>query len=1015
LLASSFKDTIPITKWFFNNSKNYMELPFVIKANPDENYNFSTKIYLKNHSNAKWLLKISVSGTALLKLNGKTHQGIDPTHKFTFIPSGKHEIELLATPRGLFRENPWVFTFDHALAIASNWKGVSLAIGMFELFRLARASTGQFKEDLLKALEDSLIEFDIVPSILQIYAADSIFSGNIESRWDRSYIASVYGVPVSLGIYKDIQNSTDINADKKIDQAYDIFESKLRELREKYPKIGSMIFLAHCHIDAAWLWPYSETKKKVIKSFANVHKLFQEGYEFTFVQSSAQYYEWLGEIDEKMLNKIKEYVSNNLWLPVGGMWIEPDTNLITGESLARQLLLGQLYFEKEFNRIAKIGWIPDSFGFSAQLPQIMKKGGIEVFVTHKIMWNDTNKFPYHLFIWEGIDGTRIPVHVLVANYNGSANSDEVMKTWENYAQKDLGPAIYAYGFGDGGGGPNAIMLEKISWLKKFPKIPNIKEKIKEEEYVSLLNSSLNKAPIWKGELYVEIHRGTYTTNHKIKELVSRTESYIRSAEIWSSIVFANGKDYPQELLNDAWKKLLRAEFHDVLPGSANYEAYEEAYRDLEEAMNTSEKVLNNALNSLINSDQEAYSIILFNDLPWTRKEIIKLPKFYELKVQGLETQEIDGNLAIMVNLPPLGYCSIEKSCIEDSSSKIYTKEINDQIILGNGIIEVWINEDGSFKIFDKELNTEILKEQRLEAHQDKPGSWDAWDIEKSSFEIPSINIKAIEKPRIIAKGPIIASAEFKASFKGSSILQRISVMKGSRLVEIFMKIDWNSRGYLLKSWFTPAFEFKEACFEIPFGVIKRKAKELDAWEEAKFEAPALRWIDVSDKSKGIAIIAFSKHGYSIRNNRIGLTLLKVPIFPNPYNSKESFEFSYYIYVHENDYVNSEVPKIAYNLWSPVKFLFTRKKPKKDSESFIEIKGKSTILEAIKKAEKSDDIVLRIYEIGGRNEEVEIILWDEFKIYETNLLEKDQRFIGLYKRFKIQLKPFEIKTLILRKL
>ena len=329
-----------------------------------------------------------MSGCGLLKIDNNVHQGIDPANRIASIPSGDHIVTVEASPRGLFGENPWHLHFDHAIAVAINWRGFSLGIGMLEALRLARVSDNNLGRDLLKALWKALSEIDLVPSITQTSAIEMLLGdlrGGVESRWDRRYIASVYGVPVLYGLYKDIEDPMLGDTDRIIDHSYKIFEEELEKLSKLYPKIGSVILVGHCHIDAAWLWPYSETKRKILRSFANIARLVNEGYRFSFAQSSAQYYAWLETMSRDLLEMVKRYVSRSIWIPVGDMWVESNTNLVTGESLARQFLLGQLYFESRFGRIARIGWLPDSFGFSAQLPQVMKKSGIEVFVTHKII------------------------------------------------------------------------------------------------------------------------------------------------------------------------------------------------------------------------------------------------------------------------------------------------------------------------------------------------------------------------------------------------------------------------------------------------------------------------------------------------------------------------------------------------------------------------------------------------------------------------------------------------------
>jgi alpha-mannosidase len=1029
LLGLSVRKAIPIQKWFHEQLGVDIELPYISRVHPDDIYTFSTRVNLSDIPNTRWLLKISISGGGLLKIDNNVYQGIDHAHRIANIPSGEHRVSIEASSRGLFGENPWSFHFDHAVAVAVNWKGFSLGIGMLEALRLARVSDDSLRKDLLDALWKATLGVDLVPSIIQASAVEVLLGdlkGVMEGRWDRRYIASVYGIPVMSGTYGDIDDPMLGDADKIIDHSYAVFEEELDKLSKKYPKTGSIIMLGHCHIDAAWLWPYSETKRKILRSFANVARLADDGYRFTFAQSSAQYYAWLEKMNRDLAEKIKEYVSRSIWIPVGGMWIESDTNIVTGESLARQFLLGQLYFESRFGRIARIGWLPDTFGFSAQLPQILRKSGIEVFVTHKIMWNDTNRFPYHLFQWEGIDGTTIPVHILILTYNGSATSEEIKNLWDRYAQKDLGPAIHAYGEGDGGGGPNLVMLERISWIKRFPGLPSIIDTIDEEGYLSIIKPIAEKAPKWRGELYVEIHRGTYTTNHRIKELVYKAESCLRSTEIWSSIAYSLGLfKYPYEDLREAWERLLTAQFHDVLPGSANYEAYKEAYSELEYVIASCERILKNALASIAGpEDPEGDYIAIFNDLPWTRKSLVELPRGFYRLLGGdrVPRQDLVNTSLIEVEIPPLGYIILER--LEQTSpyeplmgaTGTYASELEGSVIIGNEALEVRIYNDGSFSVFDKEKGTMAIRTHRLEMHQDKPGNWDAWDIERSSLEIPSTPLGIAEKPRVVITSPMISCASVTLGARGSVIEQRICVRKGSRVVEIRSRINWRSRGYLLKAWIEPSFEFNEVYYEIPFGVIKRRSRYADSWDSAKFEAPALRWVDISNGNMGIAIISFTKHGYSAKDNKIGLTLVKTSLFPNPYGDLDPFEAVYYIYPHKGDYIEGSVTRIAYELWSPPTTLrISKPRIENPTVSFAKLDSSSAILEALKKMERGDGLIARIYETGGKEATVRLDLWDMFEILEADLLEREVKLLSSSAgSITLHLKPYEIKTLVLRK-
>ncbi|MEM1610819.1 MAG: glycoside hydrolase family 38 C-terminal domain-containing protein [Sulfolobales archaeon] len=1016
LLGVSVKSVKNIDRWLFLNRGAEVELPLALRARPDDELIFSSKIYLEVSPRYRWVFKASISGGGVIKIDGRIHQGLDPWHSISFIPHGQHEITIQATSRALFGENPWIFNFNYSLAALVNWRGISLGLGMLEALRASRILEGSVRDEILQTLSKALEPIDAVPGIAQIAAVEAIFRDlgePLATRWDRGYIASVYGPGVLRGSLRDIPDIEDRDLDRAIDEAHKIFVEGLEELVKRYPKEGEIVALGHCHIDLAWLWPYSETRRKVIRSFSNVLRLMRDGYSFSYVQSSAQYYAW-AEDSQEIFEGIKELVEKGLWIPVGGMWCESDTNLVTGESLARHLLYGQLYFLERFGRISRIGWLPDTFGFSAQLPQIMRLAGIEVFVTHKIMWSDTNRFPYHLFLWEGIDGSKIPVHVIITTYNGSLSSDEVKRVWDEYRQKDLAPAVHAFGVGDGGGGPSIIMLERIDWINRMPRLPRILHRVGEAEYIELIREASKKAPTWRGELYVEIHRGTYTTNHRIKDLVYRIEECLRTAELWSTIAPSMGlTTYPRDRLRGAWETLLRAEFHDVLPGSASYDAYLEAYKELEDALKTCSEISEKAMVAIAGGDREGY-IAVFNSLPWSRRAVIELPRGLYRYAGGstLAHQDLGGSVLVEVEIPATGYVILERAGLEPpkGGDGVIAYRGEEGYILDNGLLRVVISGDGSIRVKDLELGFEIS--HILRAHRDKPGDWDAWDIERSSIEDPGVALKPSGEPSIVYSGSLKACGRIGYSYKGSEIIQRICLSKGSRVVEISSKIKWISRGYLLKAWLKPSFSFENIFYEIPFGAIRRSSKPRDSWDMAKFEAPALRWADISDGSKGFAVISMTRHGYSPRGDEVGLTLAKTPVFPDPYSGLDEFEARYYIYTHRGGYVDGEVPRIAYELWSPPRVV--RAGGGNPQASYISLSGGGAIIESVKISEKGEGYVLRIYNPYDRDIKARIDLWIPFEAYQCDLLERPQgEPIPARNSLEIPLRPFEIKTLLLK--
>jgi len=1022
-LASTFVDFRSIDSWIYKDTE--ISLPYFVRVSPDDELKFDRIINIGNIEGVKWLLRLDITGNGLLIVDEELYQGIDNQHRIAIIEPGVRRVSLEATSRRLFGENPWMFSFLASNLSAILWDEFNFALSILDLLSLAQSD-----RSLIPYLSKAASKINLTPSISQVYALTRTLYGflMIEGlpeyrplRWDMGYIASVYGEKVIKGHMNDTPkpDASSVRETRKI------IEENLSDIFTTVPKEGNIYLFGHSHIDTAWLWPFSETKRKIRRTFSTIVRLANLGYRFTFVQSGAQNYRWLEE-DQKIFFMVKKLVNEGLWLPVGGMWVESDTQLISGESLAKQFLYGQRYFESRFGKKCRIGWLPDSFGFSAQLPQIMKKSGIEIFVTHKVMWNDTNEFPYHAFIWEGLDGTKIIGHIIVASYNGIATASEIHNMWSKYKQKDLAPAIYSYGYGDGGGGPTFTMLERLKVLKKLRILPELIEKPGEDEYIEALRRLEASLPVWKGEIYNEYHRGVYTTNIRIKQLMSRAENEAVWAETLLTIANNMGLiEYPEADVRNCWEKILRCQFHDVLPGSSCREAYEEAFEDLEKSLIHLSDITRTSLKSIAeNVHAQKDSIIIFNRLPWMVRAILEIPKGSYKTCEGLSvvTQTVNDHAIALVNVPPLGYTVITPSLeetIKDKINNTIAVDLPDGVILENEYLRVKVGRNGYIEsIYDRELGEEFIAgpSNVIEFHVDKPGRFDAWDIDKTALETPGEKPDVIEDASIIANGPLAAKIRSKYKYRSSIIEQIITLYRGSRLIRIDVTLDWHEKNFLIKAWFKPNVIAEEAYFEIPFGVVKRSVVIRDSWDEAKFEVPALRWIDISDGHKGFSIIATDRHGYSVRMGMIGLSLLKSPLMPNPWSDSGLCETTYYIYPHPGDYRVGEVYKRAYEVWSGVKWVIKSNvggnfPPR---YSFMEIPH-GVIVECVKRNEDGRGIVIRLYEVEGRECIVEFKLPEFYDVFELNLLEDIvKKIAGDTNVVSLHFKPFEIKTILLSK-
>ncbi len=991
LMATSIRKYEFLNRWELESKT--IALPFQREAEPNTLVVFSEEIEVPNDG-LKWFLKVSMEGNALVKLDGMAYGTIDDVHTYIPIRPGRHRLELVVSPLTMFGYHKWRIKIDYAMLVGIMWEPYVLAQRLLDLVSFIEVlQENDLKEALMKELSDILIRVKSVPSINQITLLRMLLhDGGLgikelkigrfdvrEIRPDYMFLSAVYGIGIMKGKVEDIAQPKREHYLREIERILKELEQALTRLRRTFPKIGRAYAFAHSHIDAAWLWTYAETRQKILRTFSTIERLMRR-YGITYLQSSAQYYEWLEDLNKELFEKVKKYVSEGKWILAGGMWVESDVQLIDGESLVRQFLYGQRYFLEKFGRIAKIGWLPDTFGFSASLPQIMKKSGIEVFATYKILWNERNEFPYHAFIWRGIDGTEIPVHLMMS-YKSSMTAKSLYKQWKRYKNKYEVPfLLYAYGYGDGGGGITWEMVEMMKYMNKVPHIPKI-VKGYEDEYMAELKSCIDRMPTWEGELYVEVHRGTYTTNLKMKKYMADAESVLRSAEIWSSIAEMLGLfEYPKEKIEELWKRVLLHQFHDVLPGSSIREVYDEAIGDLNEVIRESEGIIRNALEKI--AEKEGNPLI-FNDLPWERKEVVEVNGEYYL-----------------IEAPPLGWNALEPI---EAKKGVEVKEKEDRIILENEHLRAVINRDGELvSLYDKENGREALRSTSnvLMAHIDTPGMWDAWDINED-FLIQGEKLKTIEEVKVVYQSPLIAIVKVVKGYSTSRVIQFIKLRKESKLLEFETKVDWKDKEILLKAWFNFNTHNWSSFYDIPYGVIERPAVRNTPWEQAKFEVPALRWADVCDGDYGVAVICTSRHGYTNWDSKIGLSLLKSPIYPNPWSDLGEGGFTYYIYPHRGDWFDGEVYKRALEIWSKLRVVKAEKsKEKAKGFSFI---GTDAVVGALKKAEDGNGYILRLY--NPSKEELEVELPREG--IEIDMIEL--RELGKVGK-KVKLKPFEIKTI-----
>jgi alpha-mannosidase len=1035
IMASSVIRIAPVINWYLDGRD--VKLPIAVECEPSKLFTFKTKINVpkKSLDSSTWFLKVVLQGNALLKVDGEPYGGIDEAHTYIPIEPGDHELELRISPRTMFGFHRWYMGFENSYLVEVEWNVIRLGLRILALLSYIEQLPREdpVRKDVETLLYKIMSDVRVVPAIWQITVLISLIyerplaqyfnRGDLRNPYgDYLYISGVYGIGILKGYMKEPEaNYTSIDTviaiSRKIEKS--LFDG-LRKISEKYGKAGVLYIAGHSHIDAAWLWPRSETIEKSIRTFSTIVRLLKEYPRFTYVQSSAQYYEWIEKLEPKLFEEIKKLVEDDKWIIVSGMWVESDVQLIDGESLARQFLYGQRYFLSRFGRIAKIGWIPDSFGFAASLPQIMKKSGIEVFVTHKVMWNDTNEFPLHSFIWRGVDGSEIPVQVLVTGYNEPLTPLSIGRHWTIYKNKDIVPfLVYSYGYGDGGGGPTREMLEYVDLINVIPKIPSVRY-FNEGEYIEALKKYLEKMPTWNDELYVEIHRGTYTTNLPVKEYMARAEIAIREYEAIATIAeILKVSKYNKEDIDELWKLVLFNQFHDVIPGSSIKEVYDDSINDLSKVIEKSNTAFKDYVKSITSATKTSdRGVAIFNILPWRRKDIVKVGKVRELP-EDVECQEDVDGYYIYVEAPSAGYRVyryLEKNCRASDGVKVYEQQ--DGIVMENEYISLKIDYSSgnisSLKLKKEGIEMLSAPSNRLVAHIDRPGRWDAWDV-TDEFLTQGEDMKLIEKPTIVTKGPLVACVDVNRGIGLSTIKQSICLYKDSPVVEVKNKIVWKEKSLLVKAWFETTLSSKKAVYDLPYGVIERSTSRETSWEKARFEVPAVRWAEIYDERAGLAIIAPSRHGYTAIENKIALSLIRSPMFPNPWSDLGEFETIYYIYPHIGDYNKANLAKIALEKMFKLKVIEDVESSAK-TFSLFSIEPDGVVFGALKKSENGDGYILRLFNPYRDVKTVTIRFSKQLtKAVETNIIETETyRELNIVNgnTLEVEMKPLEIKTLLI---
>ncbi|MHA6484941.1 alpha-mannosidase [Paenibacillus sp. strain BS8-2] len=950
---------------------------------------------------------------SLLFVNGKPYQGVDSNHKEVFFTS-----ELIGTNVSLqFR-------------LWSGLNGYAPAAPIEHTMR--QASIGWLDE----ATDDLFYTARAALDTVQVLSVSSPDYHDLLKALDRSFHRIDWSYPGSETFYGSIL------------EARDTLQRDLGQM----PKRDSISVqcIGHTHIDVAWLWRLKHTREKAARSFSTVLRLMEQYPDYVFLQTQPQLYEYIKTDYPEIYEQIRARVKEGRWEAGGAMWLEADCNLTSGESLVRQLLYGMRFFKEEFGVDCTYLWLPDVFGYSWALPQILKKFGIDTFMTTKISWNQYNRMPHDTFQWRGIDGSEVLTHFITTpdpgadegafyyTYNGKVTPQSVQGIWDAYRNKEINQSLLlSYGYGDGGGGVNREMLEMRRRLEKMPGVPKVTTG-RADDYFKQLKETIQETDqyvhTWDGELYLELHRGTYTSQAYNKRANRKLELLYRETEWLSamnSIIRNDWAEYGHSELVEGWKIIMRNQFHDIIPGSSIGEVYEDCRLEYAEAFEIANRVWNRSADALAQSVREVEdknSYLVFNSANWSRDAIVavtdkQLPSCgYWVDHNGVKLVSVhtgDQWLVQVKQIPSMGYAVMYYSNaiagedqLADDPNFIYdTKGIS------TPFYRIEWNDAGQLtSVYDKTMDREVLAKGEagnvLQVFEDKPkGRHEAWDIDLF-YQQKMRTIGDLQFARLIESGPLRAVVEFQWLYGQSTITQRMLVYADNRRIDFDTKVDWQERRQLLKAAFPVNIRSTEATFDIQFGNVKRPTHWNTSWDYARYETVGQQWADLSERGYGVSLLNDCKYGYDIKDHLMRLTLIKSAMVPDPMADLGEHVFTYALFPHQGDWLEGGTVPSAWELNNPIQAA-SGSAQAGEMMSLFQTKGGHVLVDAIKKAEDQDKLIVRLHEYAGARNE--IIIESSMKILswqECDLMERPLEEPKLDGELRFSITPYEIKTFII---
>ena len=791
--------------------------------------------------------------------------------------------------------------------------------------------------------------------------------------------------------------------------------------------------VGHAHLDTAWLWPLAVTEQKMVHTTAVQLELMDRYPEHVFVHSQASQYEWLELRSPELFERLKAAVKSGQWEVTGSMWVEADCNLTGAESLVRQFLYGRRYFRKHFGVTTEDMWLPDVFGYSAAIPQILSGFGIKYFLTQKLSWNQYNKIPHDTFWWQGIDGTKVWSHFPPAHtYCADCTPREILQSLKNYkdhARCDR--TLLLYGFGDGGGGPTEFHLERLRRARNAPCLPSVERKKQAADFFRAAYEGSRDLMTWCGELYFELHRGTYTSQAANKKGNRECEFLLRDAEWLACFTDGLGKSYPAKDLERLWKVVLLNQFHDIIPGSSVREVYEESARDYDRVREEGGAIVERSLKAIAarldtTGMQQPLAVFHNSSVP-SQVEVAwpqgRAPKSLQIGEERLPVQLVEEfgerKLLFRTPEPALGAVAIgdlgTKSPtlhprIKAAPRRLENAEFSVRFDANGNVTSVRTLDDGPVEFVARGEAANVFQ-----LFEDHPLFWDAWDVEVFNLEAGEDQTKC-ESIELVEEGPVRAAIEVVRKIGSSLLKQRISVGPTPG-VRFDTWVDWREENKMLKVAFPVAVNAGRATYEIQFGHVERPTHNNTSWDIAQFEVCAQKWVDLSEGGHGVALLNDCKYGHDVKGNVLRQTLLRAPKSPDPVCDIGVHRFTYVLLPHYDQIQHSDVVAAAYALNAKARTALVGPGKGRASHTaqFVAADARSVVVEAVKKAEDSERIVVRAYECHNTRGSAQLICAKKVRrawladLEESPLKELEVREGAV----KFEYRPFEVLTFVLQ--